>query len=375
MKFVFTCGGTAGHINPALGVAGRIRELLPDSEILFIGAEGKMETELVPREGYEIRTIPVSSLSRSLSGQGLKHNLQAARDLAASLPAARKILKEFRPDAAVGTGGYVCFPVLREAAALGIPTAVHESNAEPGLTTRMLENSADAIMVGFESARSNYHHPEKVHVTGTPVRQAFLREDRAHARAALGLRPDELFVLSVWGSLGATEMNRTVAGFIALALQRPTFRFLHSAGKRGIGPMTDYMRGELGLSGWEERGFEVRDYIYDMPRAMNAADLVLCRSGASTLAELTAIGKPCILVPSPNVVHAHQLKNAMVLGSAGGARVIPEEQASPEALFEAVTGLLEKPEELAGMGRAMRGLAVENAADEIASLVLGLAAR
>ena len=141
MRFLFACGGTAGHVNPAVGVAGRIRELLPDSEILFIGALGKMEMELVPREGYEIRGVPVSNLSRSLSAEGIKHNIKFVTDLIKSGPACRKIIEEFKPDVVVGTGGYVCYPVLHEAAKLGIPTLVHESNAEPGLTTRQLEKS------------------------------------------------------------------------------------------------------------------------------------------------------------------------------------------------------------------------------------------
>lgn len=374
MRFLFACGGTAGHINPAVGVAGRLRELLPDCEILFVGAEGKMETELVPREGYNIRTVSISNLSRQLSGEGLLHNFKAARDLLKSVPACRKILREFSPDVVVGTGGYVCYPVLSQAARLGIPTAVHESNAEPGLTTRMLERDVRLILVGFESARANYRHPDKVRVTGTPVRLGFMRGDRKTAKAALGLNPEEPLVVSIWGSLGATEMNKTVAGFIKLGMERGGFRLIHSAGKRGIDSMTRYMKEELGLSGWEEAGFSVRDYIYDMPQVMAAADLVLCRSGASTLAELAAMGKPAVLVPSPNVVHNHQEKNARVLERAGAAKVLLEGEATPEKLLETVSELLSDRPALEAMSRAMEDMAVENATDEITSLVLSLAA-
>jgi len=373
MKFLFACGGTAGHINPAVGVAGRLRELMPDSEILFVGAEGKMETELVPREGYEIRTVPISSLSRSLSPEGIGHNLRAVRDLAASLPACRRILREFKPDAVVGTGGYVCYPVLSQAAKLGIPTAVHESNAQPGLTTKMLEKHVDRILVGFEEARANYSRPDKVIVTGTPVRTDFLRLNKRAARAELGLDENIPLVVSVWGSLGATEMNKTVGAMIGLAMKDRPFALVHSAGKRGIESMTAYMRDTLSLSGWNEAGFQVVDYIYDMPRLMAAADLVLCRSGASTLAELAALGKPAVLVPSPNVVHNHQETNARVLERAGGARVLLESEASAEKMLQTITSLLRDRDELSAMERNMRSLAAENATERITALVLSLA--
>ncbi len=373
MNFLFACGGTAGHINPAIGVAGRIRELLPDSEILFIGAEGKMETELVPREGYPIRTVAVSSLYRSLSAEGIRHNIKAVRDLSTAMPACRRIIKEFRPDAVIGTGGYVCYPVLSQAARMGIPTLVHESNAQPGLTTKLLEKSVDRIMVGFEEARANYKHPEKVYVTGTPVRLDFMRADRAAARKTLGLSDDMPLVVSVWGSLGATDMNKTVAEMIALAMKTRPFRLVHSAGKRGIEGMEAYLRGHLGLEGWNEAGFEVRDYIYDMPLLMAAADLVLCRSGASTLAELAAMGKPAVLVPSPNVVHNHQEVNARVLENGGAAKILLEKDATPEAMLNAITTLLSDPERLARMSRNMRAKGVEDATDKIASMVISLA--
>lgn len=375
MRILFACGGTAGHVNPAIGVAGRIKELIPDAQILFIGANGRMEMDLVPREGYEIRGIPVSSLSRSLSKEGVAHNLQAMKEMREGSRQSREILREFRPDVVVGTGGYVCYPVLKEAAHLGIPTAVHESNAEPGLTTKLLEHSVDVIMVGFEEARKNYRQPGKVRVTGTPVRLGFMRSDRAAARKALGLTMDEPVVLSVWGSLGATDMNLTVARMIGLAMRDRPFRMLHSAGKRGIADMTGYMEKELGLSGWNEAGLEVRDYIFDMPLWMESADLVLCRSGASTLAELAAVGKPALLVPSPNVVHNHQEKNARVLEHAGAARVLSENGITAESIYENILDMLSDRDRLKQMADSMRGMAVENATDEITSIVLSLAAR
>ncbi len=165
MRFLFTCGGTAGHINPALAVAGRLQELLGGCEILFIGAKGMMETELVPREGYEIREIEITNISREHSLHGMVHNINTLKNVAVSTEKAKKIIREFGPDAVIGTGGYVCFPVLTAAAKLHIPTLVHESNALPGLTTRLLAEKVDRVMVGFEDSREHYARPEKVTVT------------------------------------------------------------------------------------------------------------------------------------------------------------------------------------------------------------------
>lgn len=372
MKFLFTCGGTAGHINPALGVASRIRELLPDSEFLFVGAKGKMETELIPREGYDIVTVEITNLRRGFKPDQIVHNLKTVRNVIVSMGQAKKIIQEFHPDVAVGTGGYVCYPVLRAAHKLGVPTAIHESNAVPGLTTKLLSKLVDQIMVGFEEAKANYSCPEKVLVTGTPVRSDFRNLDKATARAELGIPAEKPLVVSVWGSLGATYMNRTIAEMIALAAKDPDFLLIHSAGKRGY----ESMRKDLAARGVENcdaLGFEVREYIYDMSRVMAAADVVMCRSGASTLSELTAMGKPALLIPSPNVTGNHQEKNARVLEAAGGAKVLVEGAFTAESLLATLRALLADPAELTAMSENMKKTGVASATDKIAEIVLGLA--
>ena len=216
MKFVFTCGGTAGHINPALAVAGRLRELLPDSEMLFIGAEGKMEMELVPREGYHIEGLKITNISREHSLSGIVHNLDTLKNVAVSLHEAKKLIREFAPDAVIGTGGYVCYPVLTAAHELHIPTFVHESNAVPGLTTKMLAEHVDRVLVGFEDSRRYYKHPDRVEVTGTPVRGEFGCETKEQAKAELGIPAGEKLVVSVWGSLGAGHMNEVLTEMIPM---------------------------------------------------------------------------------------------------------------------------------------------------------------
>ena len=371
MKFLFTCGGTAGHINPALAVAGAIKAAKPDSEFLFIGAEGRMETDLVPRAGYEIRTVRITNIHRGFSAEDIKHNLNTLKNVVTSTGEAKKIIREFQPDAVVGTGGYVCYPVLKAAHALGIPTAVHESNAVPGLTTKMLEGSVDAIMVGFEESRANYKHPERVVVTGTPVRGEFLNTDKLAARRALGLPEDKPLVASVWGSLGAGHMNEIMTDFIVRACANPFFGLIHSTGKAWYKKMTETLEREK--PGYEKLGMDVREYIYDMPLVMAAADLVMCRAGASTLAELTAMGKPAVLIPSPNVTNNHQEKNACVRSEAGGARLLLELEFTADSMLGLVSELLHHPETLEDMSAKMRALGLPDATNRIAGIVLGLA--
>ena len=362
MNFLFTCGGTAGHINPALAVAGILRDRMPDCGILFVGANGKMETDLVPRAGYDIVTVEVTNIHRSLKPSEIMYNFRSLHNARQATKDARKIIEDFQPDVAIGTGGYVCYPVLKAAAQLGIPTVVHESNAVPGLTTKGLSKVVDRVMVGFEESRKHYPHPERVVVTGTPVRTDFFRYTRKEARAELGLTDDRPLVLSVWGSLGAEVMNCQMAECIALECRDGApFHHIHGAG-RDYRAVLDALQGS-GLADHPE--VDVREYIYDMPLVMAAADLVLCRAGASTIAEIAAIAKPAVLVPSPNVVADHQTKNARVLANAGGAVLLPEGESSGEKLYALMTGLLSDAPRREAMSRALRDMAVPDAAEQI----------
>ena len=370
MRIIFACGGTAGHINPALAVAGRIKELMPDSEFLFIGAVGQMESDLVPRAGYRIETVRVRGLSREKTLGGFFHNISAAWHLVRSTIKAKRIIRRFKPDVVVGTGGYVCFPVLKAASKLGIPTAVHESNADPGLTTRMLSGIVDTIMLGFEESRKYYKDPEKTVVTGTPVRGEFGAYTRQAARAELGIAGDKPLVVSVWGSLGAENMNDVMCSVIALAGKEPGFTLIHSAGVEGYERMVTQLRETV--PDYEKNGMDVREYIYDMPRVMAAADLVLCRAGASTISELTYMHKPTIFVPSPFVTHNHQFKNAKVVEEAGGALIFEEGRFEPKELLRAVNDILSSPDKLGSMSEAMAKLAKPGATDMICDRILSL---
>ncbi|MDO5445940.1 MAG: undecaprenyldiphospho-muramoylpentapeptide beta-N-acetylglucosaminyltransferase [Eubacteriales bacterium] len=372
MKFIFTCGGTAGHINPALSIASRIRDSFPSSEILFIGAEGKMESDLVPREGFGIETVKITNISREHSLEGIRHNLHTAENVLLSVRAARKIIREFSPDVVIGTGGYVCFPVLTAAKELHIPTVIHESNAGPGLTTRLLAHSVDKILVGVEESKKEYPDPSKVIATGTPVRTEFGMYSKEIARSELGIVPEEKLVVSVWGSLGAAYMNDTVLNMLPLIKEKaPGFRLIHVTGSRYYPEFME--KAKQVCPDYAEYGIDIREYIHDMPRIMNAADLVMCRSGASTLSELTYIGKPAILVPSPNVTGNHQEKNARVLERAGAATVMLEGKFDAESLLSEICSVLSDPGRLEKMSEGAAALSYSDSSERITDIVLELA--
>ncbi len=372
MKIVFTCGGTAGHVNPALALAGLIKERKPDSEILFVGAHRGIEKQLIESAGWPFRAVEISSFHRSLAPKEIRHNLISLRNPLRSPGEAKALLKEFPADLVVGTGGYASYPMIRAASSLGIPAAVHESNAIPGLTTRLLENHADLIMVGFEECRKNYRHPDKVLVTGTPVRGDFFRLTRKQAKQKLGMDDGRPLIVSFFGSLGAAEMNRETARFLALEARNGLpFHHVHGAGAIGCQRMGEYLRDEAAdLSRTPE--LEVREYIQNMSELMRAADLVICRAGASTISELTALGVPAIIIPSPNVTHNHQESNARVLADAGGAVMILEKDSSGQRLYDTASDILHDEARQKAMSAAMSSLGTIDAAEKILDAVMAL---
>ena len=370
MRVIFTCGGTAGHVNPALALAGYIKEKDPSAAVLFVGTPGGMERDLVAKAGYDYAAVEVSSFRRHLNGEGIRHNLRAVRELAASGRKAKDILRRFRPDLVVGTGGYASYPMVKAAAGAHIPTAVHESNIIPGLTTKMLENYADLIMVGFEDCRSHYRHPERIAVTGTPVRGDFFRLTKAEAREKLGLDDGAPLVVSFWGSLGASHMNEdTVAMLRREQAEGFPFHHIHAVGSGGWSAVSRQLK-ELGLEG--QPRLDVRQYIYDMDVVMPAADVVLSRAGASTISELTALGKPAVMVPSPYVTNNHQEKNARLLEQHGGAVVLTEPECSGDALYDAAASILSDPAKQSAMAESMRALGIPDATERIYDAVMSL---
>ena len=373
MNVIFTCGGTAGHINPAIAVANILKERHPGCNILFIGAKGHMEEKLVPKAGYELKCLPGSGLSRSISFAGLKKNVKAVKHVLSAVSQCKKFICEFGADVVVGTGGYASFPALHAASKLGVPTIVHEANAVPGLTTKMAAKTATRVLVAYEESAAYYRNPEKVEVVGMPVRKEFVLTEKEAARKELGLDSRPL-VVSAFGSLGARAMNYAMADFMKLEQEAGMpFQHIHATGSYGWAWMPDHIN-QLGIDVENCPGLDMREYIYNMPTVMAAADVIIGRAGASTLNEIGASGTPCILIPSPNVTNDHQTKNAKILADRGGAVLIPEGEDMGKKLYETVTELLSDHERRASMSVALRKAVVQDSAERITDMIEELSA-
>ena len=368
MNFVFTCGGTAGHINPAIAIANEMRLRHPDCKVLFIGAVGHMEEKLVPQAGYELRTLPGSGLSRKKTLAGLKQNIHAVNCVLQAVSACKKIFQEFRPDVIIGTGGYASFPALYAGSKMGIPTCVHESNAMPGVTTKMIAKRASRVLVAFEESVRYYDRPEKVEVVGMPVQQEFLYSDKASARKALGLG-EKPIVLSAFGSLGAKHMNELMAELMCLEKEAGyPFHHIHATGGFGWEWMPELLQKD-GLDLKHTPSIDMREYIYDMPVEMAAADVVISRSGAATCNEIAISGTPSILVPSPNVTNNHQEHNARVLSDKDAAVTILEKDCTARLLFDEISRLLSDPERRENMSKTLKTMVRADSTQRICDIV------
>ena len=372
MNVIFTCGGTAGHINPAIAVANILKQRKPDCKILFIGAEGHMEEKLVPAAGLQLVTLPGSGLSRKLNAAGIKKNIHAVKCVVNAVAKCKKIIREFEADVIVGTGGYASFPAIYAGSRLGIPTVVHESNALPGLTTKLAAGVATKVMVCFEESVKHYKNPDAVEVVGMPVRQEFITTGKTEAKKLLGLEDCQV-VVSAFGSQGAKVMNENIAGMFPLEQEDGfPFHHIHAVGSFGWGWMPDKVR-ENGVDYENCPSIDMREYIFDMPTVMAAADVVIGRAGSATCNEIAVTGTPCILIPSPNVTGNHQEKNARVLENGGGAVVILEKDCSPEVLYAEVQGLLVDEQRREAMSKALHGMVKIDSAERICDIVEELA--
>ena len=371
MKVLIAAGGTAGHINPALAIAGALKEADPRAEIHFAGRREGMEYRLVTQAGYPFHHIEITGFQRRLSLENIRRNLVTLWNLALSGPKAKAMMREIEPDLVIGCGGYVSGPVVRCAARQGIKTAIHEQNAFPGVTNKLLAKDVDVIFAAVPAAVERLGHAEKTMVAGNPVRPEVFAQAarRAEARAKLGAG-DRTVILTFGGSLGARRINEVVAELCAWEQKNhKNVLHLHATGQYGV---------ELFRKLEQEKGFArgdqliVQEYINNMPELLAAADLVISRAGALTLAELEAAGRAAVLVPSPNVAENHQYYNALELEKQDAAVVIEEKDLSGRKLIETVSGLLAEPGKLERMGQNARTLSVDDSLDRITSRLMNL---
>ena len=372
MRVIFAGGGTAGHINPALAIAGYVREQQPDVEILYIGCKGGMEERLVPQAGFEFKSVIVQGFRRKLTPKGIAENIVTIKKAISAENDAKAIIKEFKPDICVGTGGYVSGPVLNAAAKLGIPTLIHEQNAYPGITNKMLAKKATRVMLAMPAAKK--HFKGKCHFvdTGNPVRGEILTADREDARKKLGL-DERPVILSFGGSLGAQIINESLADIISRSAKDGKYQHIHAYGQYGKW-FPDLLR-EKGADPDKADNLDIREYINDMPVCLAAADVVVARAGAITLSEIQVKGKPSVLIPSPNVAENHQYHNAMALVEKNAAVMIEEKDLTPQKLTEEIDKLASDPERLREYSENAKKMAINDAAKRIYSVIVEVLAK
>lgn len=355
MRVILSGGGTGGHIYPAISIANKIKEKHPKAEILFIGTENGMESDIVPKAGYPIKYVTVSYLKRKIS----LHNVKSAGMLLKGIVEARKIIKEFRPDIVIGTGGFVCGPVLYMASRLGIKTMIHEQNVFPGLTNRILDRYVDRIALSFKDAEKYFKNKNKLVVTGNPIRSDFMEVTKAEANTRYKADSDLPLVLVVGGSGGALKINRAVVEILNQNGPK-NYRLLLVTGKR----LYESTMESINTKNLQS-DHNVLAYINDMPYALKACDLIICSSGAITIAEITAVGKASILIPKAHTAENHQEYNANAMGNKGAAVVIREDELSGEILNKKIQDIIGNVQVMKKMEAASYKEGIRDAADRI----------
>lgn len=371
MKVLFACGGTAGHINPALAVATELRRRVPECEILFVGNPDGMEATLVPRAGFDFAPFRSMGIQRRLNWNNIRRNVKSVCLLMTARSRANKILRSFAPDVVMGTGSYISAPILLAAAAMHIPCMTHEANALPGVSNRMVAQKVDKFLLAVPEAEKRLPPRPDYIVTGNPVRPEILSADREAARARLGIPSGQICLLSFGGSLGAQTVNEAIADLMAWHVPEGKLHHIHATGQYGVELLPELLR-QKGVAFENNPNLDIREYIHDMPECLAAADLVIARAGAMTLAELTAVGRASVLIPSPNVAENHQYHNAMVLANHQAAVVIEEKDLTGEKLVAVVKDMTADPQKLREIGLAAKALGVPDACGHITDELLKL---
>lgn len=370
MRILLTGGGTGGHIYPALAIAGRIQSQYPDWQILYVGTAKGLEKTIVPENGLDFRTISVEGMPRKLGFAILKSGLKAVEGGVDAL----KILREFKPDVVVGTGGYVCGPVVLAARILGIPTIIHEQNALPGMTNKLLARVVDLVMVNFKQSEAYFTHPKKLVQTGLPVRQELFSINRAESLAYFGLSETPFTLLVCGGSRGARSINQAMVACYSTLLKTKEIQIIHLTGQTCYQETLDQLQ-KLGIDSAKNGHLVIRPYLNEMAYALVAADCCIGRAGATFLAEVRACGLPSILIPYPFASENHQQFNAQVLVDEGAATMILEDALTPEELQRQINRLIEDQDYRMKMAQCAKGADREDALTKIVKLVKTYAQR
>lgn len=358
MKIIVSGGGTGGHVYPAISIIEALRKVHPDLEVLYVGTRRGIEADIVPKEGLDFDTIEIEGLKRKLTMK----NLTTLKLLFRAVREVRRLIKTFKPDAVIGTGGYVSGPVLLAAKSKGIDYFIHEQNAHPGLVNRFMARWAKKVYISFDESRDFFGRKDNLVYTGNPIRKAFQLQKRDDCRSAYNLEEKELLVLSVGGSGGAETINKMMAHALHHFRDREDIRFIHSTGRHHEENFHEYCAAN-GLS--HGANAVIKDFLYDMPRAIQAADLVISRAGASTLTEIVLSHVPSILIPSPNVAEDHQRYNASVIENHGAGVMLEEKNLNRTLFIETIEALLDDSDRRAHMAEACDGIANPRAVDEI----------
>ena len=366
MRVIFAGGGTAGHINPALAVAKYIKDKQPDAQILFVGIEKGMESELVPKAGFDIKYIDVLGFKRSFDVQ----NIVAVAKVFNAFFQSSKIIKEFKPDVVIGTGGYVSGPVLASAVMAKIPTLIHEQNVFAGMTSKILGNIVDVVCISFAESMKSFKNAKKIVHTGNPLRSELFNISKNTARAGLkiGTKP---FIVAFGGSLGAKRLNDAVLDFIYKSKGKKNFELLLATGGGQFEDVTNEIF-QKGITKNNTPNVRVVKYIHNMDEVLSAADLVIGRAGAITISEINALGKPSILIPSPNVTNNHQEYNARALEKQGAAIVFTEKELKENVLCKTINDLISNEITLKKMSQNSMKMGIKNGTEKIYDLIIKL---
>ncbi len=360
MKVIIAAAGTGGHINPGIAIANKIKEKQPDSEIIFVGTPRGLENDLVPRAGYKLVTIDAHGISRKITADNIKNAIKTLK----SISKVKKVIKEFKPDIVIGTGGYICGPVMFSAHSQKIPTMLHESNAFPGIAVKMFSKKVNTVLVGFEDAKKRIPKAKRIVLTGTPTKVNKLNLsdiEKNKIKQELGFVDDLPLILVVGGSQGAKSINTTLIDIISKNIN---YQIIWSVGQKQYESIKEEL-SKKNINIENIKNVKIVPYIYNMEEILNTVDVVVARSGAMTVTEIARVGKPSILIPFPFATENHQEYNARVLVSAGAARIILDKDLNEQTLEREINSIISNKDEQLKMGKNAEKIAIQNVEEKI----------